>query len=430
MKWPVGFLAAVTLAVVSLVQGSQSTPARADELTGDEVKLLFFDELVNISYQTAHWIEAIDKNGVATGIGVVGNERIGPYKGHYSIEGNKLCWLGDQDDRVCGPIERLDPWIKMKGGHWKLPDGKAYALVQLNLNDTYVTEAAPGVVRAPAQIAVENYYPVPSVVFGQGPNWLYRLDDDMGFYARTYHFNPCNYDGFVQSNTTYILVASTTTHVPTEKALNLSIQAARAHLKLCPTPKNNRVSVLITTTDQKLEYPFHDNSYFWAKLDVSNGNVVVSEFGNPAQEKFEKQQAQQAEKEARDAEIANINKQAEAVRHSYYDGLPLLEQQPGIGEVVANPFQYVGTTLSIYGTFWQMRSADEAVVEVGSDVVVFDNVPPGTFLRRGKIVIAGEVVGNTKVEGPLMSAFMPLLHFVRVHVCLKEKGCEEFFGTQ
>lgn len=166
-----------------------------------------------------------------------------------------------------------------------------------------------------------------------------------------------------------------------------------------------------------------------AKADVEGKRVSYYELKaitleQQAREKAEQEQVQAArEKEKQEAErqarIAQAPKDLKAKR--------LAEKYGAIGYVnwekfKANPFVSEGKVLLFNTSLGQMQTAESGIC---SDVLFVD-IPRGTFVDSRPAMIAGKVLGVTKVVLPIVGETqIPKVRFLGVEFCA-EKNCGDF----
>ena len=106
-----------------------------------------------------------------------------------------------------------------------------------------------------------------------------------------------------------------------------------------------------------------------------------------------------------------------------------VEEWPNISEFFANPFIYEGKIVALPVSFQEMQSATQGIfsdVRNPFQAFVVSDIPKGMFKISGTIVVlAGKVLGKTKLEFPLFGLMqVPHLKFVGVHFC-KENNCKD-----
>ena len=106
-----------------------------------------------------------------------------------------------------------------------------------------------------------------------------------------------------------------------------------------------------------------------------------------------------------------------------------VEEWPNISEFFANPFIYEGKIVALPVSFQEMQSATQGIfsdVRNPFQAFVVSDIPKGMFKISGTIVVlAGNVLGKTKLEFPLFGLMqVPHLKFVGVHFC-KENNCKD-----
>ncbi len=93
-------------------------------------------------------------------------------------------------------------------------------------------------------------------------------------------------------------------------------------------------------------------------------------------------------------------------------------------ELFKNPFMFEKQAVAIVVTFVQMQAADQGLFKFDGDPVVVSDVPKTRFgSHAGAILLAGDVLGTTKVQIPgLGEVAVPHLSYIGAEDC-GESGC-------
>lgn len=96
----------------------------------------------------------------------------------------------------------------------------------------------------------------------------------------------------------------------------------------------------------------------------------------------------------------------------------------------ANPFAFEGDKLFLVVGFNQMQSATTGVFYLPKEgILVVNDIPKGTFIKKGKILLAAKVLGNVKFDGVIDGLLqvhgpVPNLKFLGALIC-SDDSCDQ-----
>ena len=97
-----------------------------------------------------------------------------------------------------------------------------------------------------------------------------------------------------------------------------------------------------------------------------------------------------------------------------------------VQQLAANPFIYQGQVVAIYGVFEQMNSATQGLFLSNDKAFVVSDIPTARFTQqRSMVMLAGRVLGNIKIELPVLGpTLVPHLSFVGSAFCQEQGGSD------
>lgn len=238
-----------------------------------------------------------------------------------------------------------------------------------------------------------------------------------------------------------------------DATLRLLENAVAAHLQKCPDPTSfenlafvvSQASVVdavrkvlqagevgIGRTYGGLASLYVDAKRKYGVNEPARGykNEVASRYQAEMQKEAaerERQQILARQQAAEDAKRA-FNEQAARLRTKFAATAGVRTASPDFDELWANPFPSVGKVVHYHTKFLRMQTATEAIFGSAQPFLVKD-IPEGILRRPGRVIIAGRVLGNTKLGEGAAAVQVPLLSYTNVYVCSSD-SCEEYFGRQ
>ena len=95
-----------------------------------------------------------------------------------------------------------------------------------------------------------------------------------------------------------------------------------------------------------------------------------------------------------------------------------------------NPFAFEGDKLFLVVGFEQMQSATTGLFYLPTEgILVVNDIPKGTFIKKGKILLAAKVLGNVKFDGDVgglvqVHGMVPNLKFLGALIC-RDDRCDQ-----
>ncbi len=240
---------------------------------------------------------------------------------------------------------------------------------------------------------------------------------------------------------TYTIVtlpsADTTTLTNDSETRKLLETSMNVHKARCPDANRSVAAVVnppapdsiflivdsFTGWDQPMGPKFEVVLSYLFKGQYNTGEPNIK-YGNIMAEQHRQILKNRAEENSKRA----FNEQAARLRTKFAEaaGGPL--QNVPKDDLWANPFAYKGKLVHYYISFIKMQTATEGVFGSGRAIVVKD-IPEGTLQNPDMVIIAGKVLGNTRLGDAAASVQVPLLSYANIYVCITN-SCEEYMGRQ
>lgn len=96
----------------------------------------------------------------------------------------------------------------------------------------------------------------------------------------------------------------------------------------------------------------------------------------------------------------------------------------------ANPFAFEGDKLLLIVGFEQMQSATTGLFYLPNEgILVVNDIPKGTFVNKGKVILAGKVTGNVKFDGVVggivpVNGMVPSVKYLGALIC-RDNQCDQ-----